>query len=64
MIKKSTGYIIDRERLICPECGGSGETLNENHYKADTSWEKRYVTCRRCFGIGTIRREINDESSL
>ena len=53
-IEKDTRY-IDRERLICPQCGGSGETLNENHYIADTSRENRYVVCRRCFGIGTIR---------
>lgn len=56
MIKiRKTHIYTDKEKQICPECGGSGETLNENHYIADTSWENRYVVCRRCFGIGTIR---------
>lgn len=26
-------------KIVCISCGGSGETPNDNHYLADTSWE-------------------------
>lgn len=44
-------------RIICPECGGRGEIINDNHLIADISWEYRYMPCSRCFGIGTVPRK-------
>lgn len=38
----------------CPECSGSGEVINPNHYIADTNSEFRYIMCNRCHGTGRL----------
>lgn len=43
-----------QERYVCLVCGGDGEVINENHALADSDFERRYVICRNCHGIGSI----------
>lgn len=52
----------DSDRIICPECGGKGEVINENHLIADTSWKNRYTICSRCFGIGNLPCQVSQLS--
>lgn len=45
---------------ICPECGGKGYDLNDNHYLADSEdYERRYPICRRCHGTGHYYSDID-----
>ncbi len=48
------------ENDICPECGGRGYNINANHYLADNDdYERRYPSCRRCYGTGRYHSEIH-----
>ena len=47
----------DTEKDVCPECGGKGCTINDNHYVADNDYEyndyeRQYSSCKRCHGTG------------
>lgn len=47
----------DSEKDVCPECGGRGCTINDNHYIVDTGYEyndyeRRYSICKSCHGTG------------
>ena len=54
-IEKKT--IQHRDDVItCPNCGGTGEILNDDHYTADCYPERRYITCNRCFGTGVLHK--------
>ena len=46
------------ENDICPECGGRGYKINDNHYLVDNDdYERRYPSCRRCYGTGRYHPE-------
>lgn len=48
------------EKDICPECGGQGYIVNDNHYIADgDDYERRYFSCKRCHGTGRYHININ-----
>lgn len=47
------------DQEICPECGGRGYKLNDNHYLADNDYEQRYSSCRRCNGTGRYHSNID-----
>lgn len=46
------------ENDICPECGGQGYILNDNHYLTESEdYERNHPTCRRCHGTGYYRSD-------
>lgn len=48
------------DRGVCPECGGQGYSINDNHYLADNDYERRYLSCRRCSGTGRYHSDIDN----
>lgn len=47
------------DRGVCPECGGQGYSINDNHYLADNDYERRYSSCKRCNGTGRYHSHID-----
>ncbi|WP_300857355.1 hypothetical protein [uncultured Clostridium sp.] len=48
------------DRDVCPEYGGQGYCINENHYLADYDYEHQYSICWRCSGIGRYHSDIDN----
>ena len=65
--KKKTTKKMDIEsyKNICPDCGGEGFRIRDNHYIADNDYSRRYSICRRCNGTGRYHSYMdNDQSNL
>jgi len=59
--KKDVKVQTDKDdRNVCPECGGKGYKINDNHYLADNDYERRYSSCRRCNGTGRYHSDIDN----
>ena len=58
--KTKTQLVNKGDKDICPECGGRGYSVNDNHYLADgDDYEQRYQSCRRCHGTGRYHSDID-----
>ena len=59
--KKDVKVQTDKDdRDVCPECGGKGYRINDNHYLADNDYERRYSSCRRCNGTGRYHSDTDN----